>query len=74
MSVDTPAPLGLSLVEAENQRTTKRPQMSGLRVTHCVEVMKKTRECELNCLGAMVGVRVPFKSGPWATPTSKETR
>ena len=27
MGVDTPAPLNLSLVEVENQRTIKRPQI-----------------------------------------------
>ena len=38
MSVDTPAPLGLFLTEVENQRTTKRSQMLGLKATH-VEAM-----------------------------------
>ena len=37
MNVDTPAPLVLSLVERENQRATKRPRMSGLKVTRGVE-------------------------------------
>ena len=54
MSVDTLAPLGLSLEEVENQRTIKHPQMSCLKVTHCVEVIKKIRERELYRLEAMV--------------------
>ena len=46
--MDTFAPLGLSLVEAENQKTTKRPQMSGFKITTChVEAIKKIREREL---------------------------
>ena len=65
----TPAPLGLSVAETENQRTTKCPWVSHLEVTHCVEAIKKIRECELHCLEAMV--EVPFTSRPWATPTSK---
>ena len=32
MGVDTPASLGLSLVEVENQRTNKRPRMSSLKM------------------------------------------
>ena len=43
MNVDTPSPLGLSLAKAENQKTTKRPQMSGLNVTRGVEAIKKIR-------------------------------
>ena len=35
MNVDTPAPLGLSVAKAENQRTTKRPQMPGLSNSWC---------------------------------------
>ena len=68
MSVDTLAPLSLSLTEAENQRTTKHPQMSGLKVT-CVEAIKKIREHELHCLEAMVGL--PFTLGSRTTLTSK---
>ena len=59
MNVDTPTPLGLSLAEAEKQRTTKRPRMSGFKATRCgVETIKKTRERELRLrrLEAMVGV------------------
>ena len=62
-------PLGLSLVEVENQRTTKSPHMLGLKVTHCIEAIKNIQEHELHRLEAMV--RVPFTSGPRATPTSK---
>ena len=62
MNVETPAPLSLSLFEAENQRTTKRPRMPCLKVTRCVEAIKKIRECELHCLEAMVGL--PFTLGP----------
>ena len=69
MSVDTLASLNLSLTEAENQRTTKHPQMSGLEVTRCVKAIKKIRERKLHRLEAMVGV--PITSGPWTTPTSK---
>ena len=68
MNVDTRAPLGLSLAEVENQRTTKLPWMLSLKVTR-VEVIKKIRECQLHHLEAMDGV--PFTSGPRATPTSK---
>ena len=56
MNVDTPAPV--SLFELENQRTTKHPEMSGLKVTLGVETIKKIRERELRRLEAMVGV--PF--------------
>ena len=68
-TMGTPAPLNLSLVEVENQRTTKHPQTSSLKVTRCVEAIKKIRESELHRLEAMVGV--PFTSEPRATPTSK---
>ena len=68
MSLEKPAPLGLCLVAAENQRTTKRPRMSGLKVT-CVEAIKKIREHELHCLEAMVGL--PFTLGSRTTLTSK---
>ena len=69
MSADIPAPLDLSIAKEENQRTTIRPQMSGLKVTCCVEAIKKIRERELHCLEVMV--RVPFTSVPWTTPTSE---
>ena len=70
MNVDTPTPLGLSLDEAEMQRTTKHHWMSGFKVTQRgVETIKKIRERELRRLEAMVGV--PFTLGPWATSTSK---
>ena len=70
MNVDTPTPLGLSLAEAEKQRTTKHPRMLGFKATRRgVETIKKTRERELHRLEAMVGV--PFTLGPQATSTSK---
>ena len=69
MNVGTPAPLSLSLAEAKNQRTTKCPRMSGLKITRAVKAIKKIRERELHHLEAMVGV--PFTSRPWAPPTSK---
>ena len=69
MRMDTPAPLDLSLTKVENQWTTKHPQMSGPKVIHFVEAIKKIQERELYNLEAIVGV--PFTSGPWATPTSK---
>ena len=68
MNVDTPAPLGLSLAKVEDQRT-KRPQMSGLKVTRGVEAIKKIRDRELHHLEVVVGI--PFTLGPLATPTSK---
>ena len=68
-TMGTPAPLNLSLVEVENQRTTKHPQTSSLKVTRCVEAIKKIRECELHHLRAMF--RIHFTSRPWATLTSK---
>ena len=40
-----------------------------LKITRCVEAIKKIRERELHYLEAMVGV--PFTLGPLATPTSK---
>ena len=58
MNVDTLAPLGHSLAEAKNQKTIERPQMSGLKVTHCVEAIKKIWEHDLHRLEAMVGI--PF--------------
>ena len=60
--MDTPAPLNLSLVEAENQRTTECPRMADLKITHCVEAIKKIWECELHRLEAIV--EVPFSSRP----------
>ena len=70
MNVDTPTPLGLSLDEAEMQRTTKRPRMSGFKaIRRGEETIKKIRERELRRLEAMVGV--PFTLGPLATSTSK---
>ena len=69
MSVDTHAPLGLSLAATKNQRTTKRPRIPGLKITRSVEAIKKIRERELHRLEAMV--RVPFTSGPRTTPTLK---
>ena len=57
MNVDTPAPLGLSLVEVENQRTTKHPRMSGFNATQLgVDAIQKITERELHRLEAMVGV------------------
>ena len=48
MNVDTIAPLGLSIAEAENQRTTKYPQISGFKATRRgVEAIKKIRVREL---------------------------
>ena len=48
-NVDTPAPLGLFLDEAENQRRTKRPRMPGSKATRRgVEAIKKIRERELH--------------------------
>ena len=70
MNVGTLAPLGLSIVEAENQRTTKHPQILGFKETQlCVEAIKKIRERELHCPQVVVGV--PFTMGPWATTASK---
>ena len=70
MNVDTPAPLGLLLDEAENQRRTKRPRMPGFKATRRdVEAIKKIRERELHRLEAMA--RALYASGPWVTPTPK---
>ena len=70
MNVDTPTPLGLSLNEAEMQRTTKRPRMSGIKATRRgVETIQKIREREVRRLEAIVGV--PYTLEPWATSTSK---
>ena len=55
MSVDTPASLGLSLAEAKNQRTTKRPRMPTVKVTNCLKAIKKIREHELLSLEATTG-------------------
>ena len=41
--LDTPGLFGLFLVEAENQRTAKRPRIPGLKVTCCAEAIKKIR-------------------------------
>ena len=65
--MDTPAQLSLSLIEVENQRTTKHPRILVLKVTRGVEAIEKIRECELHRLGAMVGI--PLTLGPRATPT-----
>ena len=67
LSLDTPTPLDLSLIEAENQRTTKRPWMLGHKATRGVDAIKKIRKHELHNLEAMVWV--PFILGPWSTPT-----
>ena len=70
MNVDTPTQLGLSLDEAEMQRTNKCPRMSDFKaIRRGVETIKKIRECELCHLKVMVGV--PFTLGPLATSTSK---
>ena len=70
MNVDTPAPLGLFLDEAENQIRTKCPRKSGFKATrHGVEAIMKIRERELHRLEAMVGVL--STPGPWVTPTPK---
>ena len=48
MNVDTVMPLGLSLEEAEMQRTTKRPRMLGFTTSRRgAEKIKKIREREL---------------------------
>ena len=48
MTMDTPTTLDVSLVEVENQRTTKRAQILGFKVTcHHLEAIKKIREREL---------------------------
>ena len=69
MNVDTLETISLSFIEEENQRTTKHPQISGLKVTHHVETIKKIRELELPHLKAMVGI--PFTLEPPDTPVSK---
>ena len=69
MNVETLASLYLSLARIENQRTTKLPQILGLKVTCDVEAIKKIKKHELHHLEAMV--RVPFTLEPWTTPTSK---
>ena len=70
MNVDTLMPLGLSLEEAEMQRTTKRPRMLGFNTSRRgAEKIKKIRERELRRLEAMVGA--PFPLGPRATSTSQ---
>ena len=67
--MDTPAPLGLFLDEAENQRRTKRPRMSGFKATqHGVEAIKKIREHDLHRLEAMVGPRVTPTQKPFDLP------
>ena len=45
--MDIPAPLGLSLAEVKNQRTTKCPQILGLKVTGYVTTIKKIRDVKL---------------------------
>ena len=68
--MDTLMALGLSIEEAEMQRTTKRPQMLGFQTSrHGVEKIKKIRERELRRLEAMVGA--PFPLVPRATSTSQ---
>ena len=58
-------PLGLSLEEAEMQRTTKRPQMLGFKSSRRgAENIKKIREHELGRLEAMVGVPFTWDHGP----------
>ena len=70
MNVDTLMPLGLSLEEAEMQRTTKRPRMLGFKTSQRgPEKINKIRERELCRLEAMVGVH--FTLGPRATSTSQ---
>mgnify|MGYP000447464066 FL=1 len=69
MNVDTLAPLGLSLPEAENQRATKHRSILGLKVTRGAKAIKKKRERELHRPEAMFGI--PFTSGPWAMATLK---
>ena len=70
VKVNTHAILGLFLDEAENQRRTKRPRMSGFKATRRgVEAIKKIRERELHCLEAMVGA--PSTSGPRVTRSPK---
>ena len=70
MNVDTLMPLGLSLEEAEMQRTTKRPRMLGFNTSRRgAEKIKKIRERELRRLEAMVGA--PFLLGARATSTSQ---
>ena len=60
--MDTPAPINLSLPEAENQKATKHPRVPGFEVTCHVESIKKIREHELPRLKAIVGI--PFTSRP----------
>ena len=70
MNVDTLAPCCLSIANAENQRTTKHPQISGFKATrHGVDAIKKTRERDLHRLETMVGIAVTL--GPSATTASK---
>ena len=70
MNVDTPAPLGLFLDEAENQRRTRRPWMPGFKATRRdVEAIKKIRERELHRLETTA--RALYTPRPWVTPTPK---
>ena len=70
MNVDTPEPLGLFLVEAENQRRTRRPWMPGFKATQRdVEAIKKIREREQHRLETTT--RALYTLRPWITPTPK---
>ena len=70
MNVDTLAPLGLSIDEAENQRRTRRPRVPGFKATRRdVEAILKIRERELHRLEAMA--RALSTLEPRVTPTSK---
>ena len=40
-SMDPPASLGLSLADAENQRTTKHPRIWGLKVTRMQKQLRR---------------------------------
>ena len=69
--MDKLAPLAHSLVEAENQRATKRPWILGFKVTHHVEGIKKIRERELPRLEAIMMVGIPFTLELRVTSASK---
>ena len=62
MNANTPTPLGLSLVDTENQRTH---WILGFKIASCAEAIKRIKEHEFPCLKVMVGI--PFTSRPQAT-------
>ena len=69
--MDTPAPINLSLPEAENQKATKHPRVPGFEVTCHVESIKKIREHELPRLEAIMMVGIPFTLELRVTSASK---